>query len=257
MAGSEGGKRRGRTLETLYRASIDGKEPMNSGGTQARPLRLKTTDRLIQRKTLVICTTRPTAALVVRPWCIPFFSIVLLVLNRVESPSLDHVVPIWEWMRSIRTDEESVAGFYLPEYFCGPNLVFAMNLNSKSDRRVLCVLQVVLRSSVGASGLLTFVRFKKLQIRNVGNLEQAVSTTNSQMSYKFRKWLRKTFREELNSWKDIIIIRILVCTAKRLNRVKNARYLNVEEKQEKNSRVVSYPCYTTRRILKLCLAKWL
>ena len=84
---------------------------------------------------------------------------VLLNLSRPENPNLNDRIPIWEWMKSIRKNEEPVASFYFPDNLAGPDILFSLE-SSERDSRILCVLQVNYRPSSKAKDLLTFVRLK-------------------------------------------------------------------------------------------------
>lgn len=150
MTGSEGEKRREEILEFLFEAGEDGKEHKAS------------TYHLVEGRNIGYSHDRNKsfdsrlAREYHRHWT-------LLMVNsgENENPNSGSVVPIWEWMKSIRQkDLTPIASFYFPDNYCGPDIVFSLEPTDSSEPRVLCVLQVSLGPSAEADGLLTFVRLK-------------------------------------------------------------------------------------------------
>lgn len=170
MAGSKGEGRDQKVLELLSKASEDGKEPIESKGTKfskriarPEPLELALTHQLVEGRNIGYSHDRNRsfhsglAREYHRYWT-------LLIVNSGKNPNFGSVVPIWEWMESIRKKKEPVASFYFPDNNCGPDIVFSLKSKDKSkDKikdRVLCVLQVSLGPSAEDNGLLTFLRLK-------------------------------------------------------------------------------------------------
>ena len=89
-------------------------------------------------------------------------------------------------------------------------------------------------------------------------MHKAISTTNLKMSYRGtsknqpRDKHREELQKELDHWKDKIIIRILVCTARSYERDGDvAEYLSKEMKASSHDELF----YATRRIRKVFLAR--
>ncbi|KAF6218892.1 hypothetical protein HO133_005435 [Letharia lupina] len=220
VTGSEGEIRRGQILKTLSKASRDGKVPEISGGTRTglcssspEPLKLASTHRLVEGKNIGHVYDGKTS------WG---FS------SRGETPNLDHAVPIWEWMKSIRECKEPVASFYFPDTLAGPDILFSLELKDsvKSEEssfrgRIMCILQ--------------------LKTGPIKKLRNAISTTNLQTSYqgrnknRIRDKKKRELDKELENWKGATIIRVLVCTAKDYDGEKAvATYLKNERKTSSN-----------------------
>ncbi len=152
MTGSEGEERRTKILETLSRASKDGKE-VRGGGTRSRPqkpsrdpLELASTHRLVEGQHIG-CTydkviSTPSRS---RYATDSNYYHILLILNSWETPNLNEPVPIWKWMETIRTGEVPVASFYFPDNLAGPDILFSLeSAIPDSGDRIICILQVSL-----------------------------------------------------------------------------------------------------------------
>ena len=65
-------------------------------------------------------------------------------------------------MKFIQNNKKLVINFYFPDTLTGPNILFSLKLKdlSSSGDRILCILQVSLKLSPKADGILTFGHFK-------------------------------------------------------------------------------------------------
>ncbi|KAF6226330.1 hypothetical protein HO133_009196 [Letharia lupina] len=205
MTGSEGEKRREKILEFLFEAGEDGKEHKAS------------TYHLVEGRNIGYSHDRNKsfdsrlAREYHRHWT-------LLIVNsgENENPNSGSVVPIWEWMKSIRQkDLTPIASFYFPDNYCGPDIVFSLEPTDSSEPRVLCVLQL----KTGA----------------VDDMEKAIRTTNLWMSYEDDDVKGKQMKTELAHWKGATVIRILASTATN-HRPDYVAQLVKKEKQEKKEK---------------------
>lgn len=83
---------------------------------------------------------------------------------------------------------------------------------------------------------------QKLKTGPIRNLRDAISTTNLQTSYqgpnknRTRDDQKRELEKELKNWKDAMIIRVLVCTARDYDQdAAVATYLDSEEKTSDNN----------------------